>query len=145
MGPVLVELGGDIAIRGTPPTNEGWQVAVESGSGELLAILDIDRGAVATSSTEKIRWRMNGSWSHHIIDPMNGEPSRSDVRQVTALGDRTASTEVWAKTALILGAEGSARLVADNPGLELLLVPITGAAVGTPRMIAAASAVGNRS
>jgi thiamine biosynthesis lipoprotein len=145
MGPVLVELGGDIALRGTPPANQDWQVAVESGSGELLAILGIDRGAVATSSTEKIRWRMNGSWPHHLIDPMTGAPSRNDLRQVTALGERTAATEVWAKTALILGAEGSARLVADHPGLELLLVPIAGPAVGTPRMIAAASAIGNRS
>jgi thiamine biosynthesis lipoprotein len=144
IGPVLVELGGDIAVRGKPPTDEEWRVSVETGSGELLAILEIDRGAVATSSTEKVRWRMNGSWSHHLIDPSRREPSRSDLRQVTALGDRTASTEVWAKTALILGADGSARLVADHPGLELLLVPIVGVAVGTPRLIAAASAVGNR-
>jgi thiamine biosynthesis lipoprotein len=144
IGPVLVELGGDIAIRGKPPTSEEWQVAVQSGSGDLLAILEVDRGAVATSSTEKIRWRLNGRWSHHLIDPITREPARSDLRQVTALGDRAASTEVWAKTALILGAEGSARLVADRPGLELLLLPVAGAPVASAGMIAAASALRNR-
>jgi thiamine biosynthesis lipoprotein ApbE len=88
-----------------------------------------------------MRWRMGTSWSHHLIDPRTRAPSRSDLRQVTALGDRAASTEVWAKTALLLGSSGCARLVAERPELDLLMVPLEGVAVATPGMIAAASAL----
>jgi len=103
---VLVNVGGDIAVAGTPPP-EGWSVRIadrhddEDPSAPRVAIHD---GAVATSSTVARRWRHNGRVCHHIIDPATGAPAPEYWRTVsvaaaTCVGANTAST-----ASFVLGA-----------------------------------------
>jgi FAD:protein FMN transferase len=125
LGPCLVELGGDTAVRGLPPDSAGWEIGLQApgATGELLGVLRLTEGGVATSGTDARRWRRGGSWAHHLIDPRTGEPSRSALTQVTALAENAAFAEVWAKAALIAGEEGAAQILASNPALKLVLVP----------------------
>jgi thiamine biosynthesis lipoprotein len=42
---------------------------------------------------------------HHLIDPRSGEPAQTDILSVSVVAGRTVLAEVYAKVALILGAE----------------------------------------
>ena len=75
------------------------------------------RGAVATSTTLKRRWRTDsGREAHHLIDPRSGLPAESPFAQVTAWGAETWRSEVWAK-AVLIGGEAAAEqaLLAGHP------------------------------
>jgi len=96
---ILVNVGGDIAVAGTPPP-DGWPVGVADrhDDGDLsnprVAVHD---GALATSSTVARRWVHNGQVCHHIIDPATGAPAAEHWRTVsvcaaTCVGANTAST-----------------------------------------------------
>ena len=85
MGPaggVLVSLGGDIAVAGTPP-QDGWPVTVAEEPdpdcpprGQLVRL---PVGAVATSLVTVRHWRRGGVELHHIVDPRTGAARRRAV------------------------------------------------------------------
>jgi thiamine biosynthesis lipoprotein len=133
LGPALVELGGDAAVRDVPPGADGWEIGVRApgAADTLLGVVRVAAGGVATSGTDARRWKRDGAWAHHIIDPRTREPSRSELAQVTAFSHSAASAEVWAKAALIAGADESARIVASHAEVQLVLVPAHGEAVAS--------------
>lgn len=118
LGPCLVNAGGDLAVAGVP--DEGvWPVAVETPSGPLT--LGLERGALATSGSDRRRWRADGVLQHHLIDPGTGRPSDSDLLRVTVTAPTAVEAEVHAK-ALFLAGEDSAVAEANALGVPALLV-----------------------
>jgi thiamine biosynthesis lipoprotein len=117
-GPALVDLGGDIAVRGVPAAG-GWPVEVPTPGGPLVLGLR-DRG-LATSGTDRRRWRRGGSWMHHVIDPRTGRPARTDRVRVTCVARDAASAEAWA-TALLLSGRRRAQAECARVGVAAVLV-----------------------
>jgi FAD:protein FMN transferase len=124
--PVLVNLGGDIAIAGDPPVR-GWSVQVADdhrkpldAGAETIALVS---GGLATSSRVVRRWRRGGRTVHHIVDPSTGEPPPRTWRTVSVVA-ATALDANTASTAAMVMAESApawlerlgiaARLVASN-------------------------------
>ena len=122
VGPTLVELGGDVAVTEAPIDSDGWEVGVRSpGTERIVGVVRVASGGVATSGIDARRWRSGPGWAHHIIDPRTGEPSRSALVQVTAFAADATFAEVWAKAALIGGADECARILDRHPELRLVL------------------------
>jgi thiamine biosynthesis lipoprotein len=118
LGPCLVNAGGDLAVAGVP--EEGvWPVAVETPSGPLT--LGLRGGALATSGSDRRRWRAGDAVHHHLIDPATGRPSDSGLLRVTVTAATAVEAEVLAK-ALFLAGEEAAVAEADELGVPTLLV-----------------------
>ena len=77
--------------------------------------------AVATSGIDRRRWQRKGVWQHHLIDPRTGRPSHSDLESVVVVGNEVMWAEVYAKAALIAGADVAGDLV-TGAGMTGLLV-----------------------
>jgi thiamine biosynthesis lipoprotein len=106
-GPSLIDIGGDMVAFGDGPDGEpGWLVAVANPVETVrdLCWLRLRDEAVATSTTVRRRWSRGGRWLHHLIDPRTGEPSQTDVLQATVVAPDAVTADVYAKTALLLGA-----------------------------------------
>lgn len=133
IGPVLVELGGDTAVRGVPPDRDAWDIGVQAPGrpGELLSVLAVEEGGVATSGRDRRQWRMGPETMHHLIDPRTRLPAITDLVQVTAIAPSAALAEVWAKTALIAGSVRGSEIVVEQRDVQLLLVPEGEAAVAS--------------
>jgi thiamine biosynthesis lipoprotein len=77
---------------------------------------------VATSGTDYRRWKKDGAWQHHIIDPRTGHPATSDVLSATVVAPSVVDAEVAAKTVLISGSLDGLRWLEDHPSYAGLLV-----------------------
>jgi thiamine biosynthesis lipoprotein len=123
----LVEAGGDLFAAGPGPDGDGWRVGVEDprSPGEPVAVLRLEDGGVATSSTRVRHWRVGGREVHHIVDPRTGEPADSGLLSVTVVGPDPARAEVWSK-ALFVAGRGRVRRLADERGVAALLVDTDG-------------------
>ena len=117
-GPCLVSAGGDLAVR-----NGSWPVGVETRDGTLT--LELKRGAIATSGSDRRRWSTTEGEAHHLIDPRTGAPSESDLLRVTVVGRTAVEAEVLAKSLYLAGAE-LARREADEQGLPAVLTLVDG-------------------
>jgi len=102
---LFINAGGDLRCTGSEEGAGGWLVAVDSPIPGMADPWEGPmRGAVATSTTIKRRWRTtSGGMAHHLIDPRTGMPAESAFVQVTAWGEEAWRAEVWAKAVLIGG------------------------------------------
>jgi thiamine biosynthesis lipoprotein len=123
---VCVNLGGDVRVDGISPEGDGWTVAIDYPErARAIARLGIARGAVATSTTLRRRWHVEGEVRHHLIDPATDRPSESDVTFATVIAGHAWSAEVLAKALVLhgspmpldlVGANGAAALTVDRDG-----------------------------
>jgi thiamine biosynthesis lipoprotein len=123
---VCVNLGGDVRVEGTSPNGDAWTVAVEHpGRTGAIARLGVARGAVATSTTLRRRWRVGDDERHHLIDPGTGLPSWTTLTFATVVAGHAWHAEVLAKTLVLRGAParfddidavGAAALSVDDDG-----------------------------
>ncbi len=101
---VLVSLGGDIATAGEAPEG-GWRILVRDGPGEPDTTVAIRAGtALATSSTLGRRWRTNGQWLHHILDPRTCRPAPPMWRTVSVSAGTCVKANTASTAAIVRGA-----------------------------------------
>jgi thiamine biosynthesis lipoprotein len=93
-----------------------------SAPGDLLELLAVSSGGVATSGTDYRRWQQDGQWRHHIIDPRTGSPAQTDVLSVTVIAPTACVAEIAAKAVLLLGSKEGLAWLDSRPTLAGLLV-----------------------
>jgi thiamine biosynthesis lipoprotein len=114
---VCVNLGGDVRVCGTSPQGGAWTVAVDHPwCADPITRLGITHGAVATSTTLRRRWRVDGEERHHLIDPTTGQPSTSRLNFVTVVTGYAWAAEMLTKAVLLRGAPHHFDLLASIGG-----------------------------
>lgn len=131
----LVDLGGDIAVRGESPEGGPWLIAVSDPrrAGEVLAVLALQTGGVATSGRDARRFGPARSL-HHLIDPETGESALAGPLTVTVVGPDPVAAEVHATTLAIAGLGEAGAHVSARPQLSALYVPHAGPAIPLGRL-----------
>jgi FAD:protein FMN transferase len=104
---VMVSIGGDVRVAGTPPDERGWVIAVaDEPGGAPVAELCVADAGVATSGTMHRTWPTPGGTAHHLIDPRTGRPTATGPRSVavaTVVAGDAAWAEVWTKALVVSG------------------------------------------
>ena len=104
----LVNLGGDLRVRGRGPDEGDWPLSVAhpfDPEVELLR-LAVSDGALATSSRLLRRWHdRHGRPVHHLLDPLTGAPTETDVVAVTVLAAEGWWAEALTKALFTLDAD----------------------------------------
>jgi thiamine biosynthesis lipoprotein len=121
--PALVNAGGDLAVRGSPPDDEQWPIEVPIMEGH--AVVPFHHGALAASGVARRRWRQGEHLRHHLLDPRSGTPARSGPWSVTVAAATCTQAEVAATAAFVLGRLDGARFL-EYRGLAGLLVEENG-------------------
>lgn len=105
---VLVGLGGDVASAGPGPLEGGkpghWQVMVQDLPSDPAQQISLAPGfALATSSTQKRRWRHQGTQVHHILDPRFGLPAEAVWRSVSVAAPTCLEANAYSTAAIVRG------------------------------------------
>ena len=131
----LVDLGGDIALRGETPEGGPWRIAVADARrpGATLALLALPEGGIATSGRDARRFGPGGSL-HHLIDPETGEPALPGPLTVTVVAADAAEAEAHATALAISSLEEAEAHVAAHPSISALYVPQYGPAIPLGRL-----------
>ena len=98
----MVNLGGDLAVAGRPPSGDEWIISVRepSISDALITTTRLVDGGLATSTTAKRRWATADGEAHHIIDPATGMSSDHQPVLATVIAGQAWWAEAFA-TALL--------------------------------------------
>ena len=131
---ICINLGGDLRVLGHAPANDAWGVAIDHPLvAEPVVVLVLADGAVATSTTLRRAWKVDGRVRHHLIDPWTGQPSESDLALVSVVAAEAWMAEVLAKAELLRGTERLFDLV-GGIGAEALAVTYDGRVIVTAGM-----------
>jgi thiamine biosynthesis lipoprotein len=129
---VLVNVGGDLRVAGGDVGGTPWTIGIEHPfRSQPVALVGLRGGAVATSTTLKRRWEVDGERRHHLIDPRTGRPSTSDLELVAVVAGEAWRSEVMAKAVLLRGAHRGFELLAGT-GMVALAVDTAGWVLASP-------------
>jgi FAD:protein FMN transferase len=105
-GGVLVEIGGDVAMRGEGP-HGSWAIGVS----DILEItgneprVTLTNGGVATSSIAARTWHVEGRSLHHIVDPRTGTCAGGPYVTATVSAESCVRANAFAIAALLWGED----------------------------------------
>jgi thiamine biosynthesis lipoprotein len=129
-GGVVVELGGDVAVRGNGPQGP-WAIGVS----DALTItgheprISLRHGGIATSSTTSRTWRAGDHVVNHIIDPRTGSYAHGPYATASVTASDCVLANAFATAALLWDEEApyhiaqagwSARLVRTDGTVEFV-------------------------
>lgn len=120
----LVEIGGEMRLKGVKPEQQPWKIAVEKPVNNERAVQRIlvpgDMG-VATSGDYRIYFEENGIRYSHLLDPRTGKPINNRTVSVTVLHPSCMTADGYA-TALNVMSSQEALAFANQHGIAALLV-----------------------
>jgi len=127
---VLVVLGGDVAVAGSPPEG-GWPIRIADDHSTHCDVpgpaVAISAGGLATSSTVVRRWDSSTGEQHHLLDPRTGRPAETPWRTATVAAGSCVDANTASTAAVVLGHAAPAWL--EDRRLPARLVRRDGAAV----------------
>lgn len=104
----LVEIGGELRMRGAGARRESWSVAIETPTDEASSVqrvMHLTDKAMATSGDYRNFFRFEGRRYSHTIDPRNGLPTSHELASVSVIADTAALADGLATALLVLGPE----------------------------------------
>ncbi|HEY7930772.1 MAG TPA: FAD:protein FMN transferase [Acidimicrobiales bacterium] len=107
-GGAVVEIGGDVAVRGEGPRGP-WAIGV-SDSLDLRAnapTISLRHGGVATSSLTTRTWRVNGERVNHVIDPRTGSFATGPYATASVSAASCVTANAFATAALLWGEDAA--------------------------------------
>ena len=129
-GGALVEVGGDVAARGTGPEGP-WVIGLATNlslRGDEPRV-SIATGGIATSATTTRVWRSRDRIVNHIVDPRTGDCAHGIYCVSTVAGPDCVTANALATAALLWDEEAgrrivragcSARLVREDDSVEFV-------------------------
>lgn len=122
----LVEIGGELRVRGHNDRDTPWTVAIETPAGGLersiFRTVEIRDQAMATSGDYRNYFEKDGVRYSHTIDPVTGRPITHDLVSVTVLADTTAMADAMATAINVMGAARGLDLAqARNMAVQVII------------------------
>lgn len=124
----LVEIGGELQVRGNKPGGQPWRVAIERplpGERSIQKVITIADGAsplaVMTSGTYRHFYDSQGVRYSHILDARNGFPITHSTVSVTVLYPDATMADAWSTALLCLGADAGVK-IANEQGIPALFI-----------------------
>lgn len=104
----LVEIGGEMRVKGLNSSNLPWKIAVEKpdvSKRVIQKVLNLTDVALATSGDYRNYFDYEGQRYSHTINPITGWPVKHNLVSVTVLAATSMKADAWATALMVLGAE----------------------------------------
>lgn len=109
----LIEVGGDLRVKGRNPRGEPWRIGVEKpalAQGNVQQAISLSDGGVATSGDYRNYFEVDGERYSHIIDPRLGRPVTHNLVSVTVVGETARTADGLATAMLVMGPQRAMNL-----------------------------------
>lgn len=120
----MVEIGGEIKLRGMGPSGHAWRIGVEKpalGREGAVQVIAGDNIAIATSGDYRNFYEQDGKRLSHTIDPTTGNPIEHMLASVTVVAEKGGYADAYATALNVLGPEKGYAL-AEELGLAAFFI-----------------------
>ncbi|WP_104399115.1 FAD:protein FMN transferase [Vibrio penaeicida] len=121
----MVEIGGEIRVKGVNQSEEAWRIAIEKPSTTERAIQEIiEPGdmAIATSGDYRNYFEKDGIRYSHIINPQSGKPIDHKVVSVTVLHPSSMTADGLSTGIMVLGEDAGLEIANENDLAVMIIV-----------------------
>ena len=124
----FVEIGGEVVVKGFNPDGVPWRIGIQypttnpMETGRLQGIVNLTRGATATSGDYRNYRVQDGVLYSHILDPRSGRAVLSDTASVTVVAPSCMDADGMATALFVMGAEEGLAWVEGRPEVEAMFL-----------------------
>lgn len=113
----MVEVGGELRLKGHNATGTPWKIAVERpspGIRDIYSIMLVEDKGVATSGDYRNYFEKDGRRYSHTIDPRTGRPIDHRLVSITVIADTSMHADAMATALMVAGPDEGGRLAARH-------------------------------
>ncbi|MDR0348382.1 MAG: FAD:protein FMN transferase [Tannerella sp.] len=126
----MVEIGGEIAVKGVNPNGNCWQIAVSKPEDDSTMTKNeiqdtfalCDQCGFATSGNYRNFYVKDGKKYAHTINPHTGYPSEQNILSATVVAQDCMTADAYATAFMAMGLEQAVCLADQIPSLEYYLI-----------------------
>ena len=121
----MVEIGGELRLKGNNITGNKWRIAIEKPSPEhrmIHKVLPITDVSIATSGDYRNYFESGGSRFSHTIDPRNGSPVTHNLASVSVLSETAMEADALATALMVLGPDQGFELAQQEKLAALFII-----------------------
>lgn len=127
IGNYLVEIGGEVRVKGYNPDVQSWTVGIntpkeEAALSDYKAIVRLNNMALASSGDYRNFHEINGVKYGHSIDPQTGYSRKNSLLSVSIFAEDCMTADAYATACMVMGLEKSFGLVKNTPNLEAYFI-----------------------
>lgn len=125
----MVEIGGEIALRGVNPRGEMWRVMVdapvesdEAPVHEELTTVSLSDCGMATSGNYRNFRETGQGRAWHTISPSTGRPAPTDLLSATVIAPTCMLADALATACMAMDSRSALEMIEATPEAEAILV-----------------------
>ena len=124
----MVEIGGEMKVFGKNAKGNDWRLGidkpVEDGTRSLKAIVNLNKGSLATSGNyRKFRISSEGKKYVHTINPKTGYATESNLLSASVISNKDcADLDAYATAFMAMGLEKTKEFLIKNPSIKVILL-----------------------
>ena len=125
----MVEIGGEVRVRGTNPRGELWHVGINkpnddptNTNNDIEQVIKITQLAMATSGNYRNYYEKDGKKYAHTIDPHTGYPVQHSILSSTVIAQDCATADAYATAFMVLGMDEAKKVLAKHPELTVFFI-----------------------
>ncbi|MCK4840756.1 MAG: FAD:protein FMN transferase [Methylococcales bacterium] len=125
MSNYMVEIGGELRLKGHNLQNKLWRIAVEKPAANqrmIQKVLPISNVSLATSGDYRNFFELDGVRFSHTIDPRSGKPITHKLASITILSDTTMKADALATALMVLGVDQGYQLAEKEDIAALFII-----------------------
>ncbi|MGY5450280.1 FAD:protein FMN transferase [Agarivorans sp. MS3-6] len=120
----MVDIGGELRLKGHNDKGVGWRIAVEKPSAEQRAvqkIIEPGNNGLATSGDYRNYFEQDGVRYSHTINPNTGKPIANHIVSVSVITPTSMMADAYATAFTVMGVEQAMRF-AENKQLAVYII-----------------------
>jgi thiamine biosynthesis lipoprotein len=124
----IVEIGGELRIKGTKPGKEAFTIGIESidgndmGAAALRKVIAPGSGAVTTSGNYRKFLENKGKKISHIIDPKTGYPAINEMISVTVWAKDGITADGYDNGFMVMGLKKTLRFLEKRTDIGAYII-----------------------
>lgn len=124
----LVELGGELRVKGHKPGNEPFKVGIEGISGDDLdpepmrKVIEPGDGAITTSGNYRKHHEAGGKQVSHLMNPLTGMPMQNEMISVTVYAKDAITADGFDNGFMVMGLKRTLAFLAKRKDMGAYIV-----------------------
>jgi thiamine biosynthesis lipoprotein len=124
----VVELGGELRIKGSKPGNESFKIGIEGISGDDLdpapmrKVIEPGSGAITTSGNYRKHHASGGKQISHLMNPLTGYPVQNEMISVTVYAKDAITADGYDNGFMAMGLKRTLAFLSKRKAMGAYIV-----------------------
>ncbi|WP_010632125.1 FAD:protein FMN transferase [Sporolactobacillus vineae] len=121
----IVDLGGNIYVKGMSPTDQEWGVGIQNPflpRGDIVGKINETNKSIVTAGIYERYLKVDGKVYQHILNPFTGYSLDNDIAGVSVITKKSVDGDALSNVLFVGGVKGGFRLAEKLKGVDAIFV-----------------------